>query len=120
MAQATQYLVNEIFGPLGLVILDADDARLKRLFAPHIESDLFDKLGYRKVSGSIDRLNALPANYRIQVIPRELNFFYLTEGFRSRLVEEEGVFGVLDSDLRFSEDDLREELRVHPERFPPM
>ena len=119
MAEATRYLVNELFGHMGLVILDADDARLKRLFIPHIENDLFGKLGYRKVTGSIDRLNSLPANYRIQVSPRELNYFYLTEGFRSRLVEEEGVFGVLDSDLRFTEDELREELRAHPERFSP-
>ena len=119
MAEATRYLVNELFGHLGLVILDSDDARLKSLFAPHIENDLFGQLGYRKVSESIERLNALPGNYRIQVSPRELNFFYLTEGFRSRLVEEEGVYGVLDSDLRFSEDELRKELQAHPQRFSP-
>ena len=119
MAEATRYLVNELFGHLGLVILDADDPRLKTLFTPYIERDLFGQLGYRTVSGSIERLNSLSGNYRIQVSPRELNFFYLTEGFRSRLVEEEGVFGVLDSDLRFSEAELREELKTHPERFSP-
>ncbi|MEJ2585971.1 MAG: bacillithiol biosynthesis cysteine-adding enzyme BshC, partial [Robiginitalea sp.] len=119
MAGATRYLVNELFGHLGLVILDSDDARLKTLFIPHIESDLFGQRGYEKVTGSIQRLNSLPGNYRIQVSPRELNFFYLKEGFRSRLVEEEGVYGVLDSDLRFSEDQLREELAAHPERFSP-
>jgi len=119
MADATRYLVNELFGELGLVILDSDDARLKSLFAPHIENDLFGQLGYRKVSDSIDRLNALEGNYRIQVSPRELNFFYLTEGFRSRLVEAKGHYGVLDSDLRFTADELRQELRAHPERFSP-
>ncbi len=119
MADATRYLVNELLGHLGLVILDSDDARLKALFTPHIENDLFRQLGYRKVTESIEELNALPGNYRIQVSPRELNFFYLTEGFRSRLVEEGGVFGVLDSDLRFSEAQLREELAAHPERFSP-
>ncbi|MFZ9004514.1 MAG: bacillithiol biosynthesis cysteine-adding enzyme BshC [Robiginitalea sp.] len=119
MAEATRYLVNQLFGDLGLVILDADDRRLKTLFTPYVESDLFGNLGYRAVTGSIERLNSLSGNYRIQVSPRELNFFYLTEGFRSRLVEEEGVFGVLDSDLRFSEAELREELEKHPERFSP-
>ena len=119
MAEATRFLVNELVGHLGLVILDSDDARLKTLFIPHIEKDLFGHLGYRKVSESIERLNALPGNYRIQVSPRELNFFYLTEGFRSRLVEEGGVYGVLDSELRFSQEELREELRAHPERFSP-
>ena len=119
MAEATRYLVNELFGHQGLVILDADDLRLKTLFTPFVESDLFGNLGYRAVTGSIERLNSLSGNYRIQVSPRELNFFYLTEGLRTRLVEEDGVYGVLDSDLRFSEAELREELRKHPDRFSP-
>ena len=119
MTDATRFLVNELFGAFGLVILDSDHPRLKELFLPHVENDLFAKLGYRVVSDSIARLNALPRHYRIQASPRELNFFYLTEGFRGRLVEEDGVYGVVDSELRFTEEALRTELREHPERFSP-
>jgi bacillithiol biosynthesis cysteine-adding enzyme BshC len=119
MAAATRYLVNELFGDLGLVILDADHPRLKELFIPHMENDLFDELGYRTVSESIEKLNALPGHYKIQASPRELNFFYLTEGFRGRLVLEGGMFGVLDTPLRFSREELRKDLREHPERYSP-
>ncbi|MDM9632625.1 bacillithiol biosynthesis cysteine-adding enzyme BshC [Robiginitalea aurantiaca] len=119
LASATQYLANELFGHLGLVVLDADDARLKRLFTPHIENDLFKNLGYTTVGKSIEKLNALPGNYRIQVSPREINFFYLIEGLRNRLVAEGDGFSVVDSKIRFSETELREELRDHPERFSP-
>lgn len=119
MASATRYLVNELFGHLGLVILDSDDPRLKALFLPHMERDIFDNLGHRAVSESISQLNNLPGNYRIQASPRELNFFYLRPGYRGRLVAEDGAYLALDSKYRFTEEALREELRAHPERFSP-
>ena len=119
MAAATRYLVNELFGELGLVILDADHPRLKQLFIPHVENDLFEELGYRTVSESIEKLNALPGHYKIQASPRELNFFYLTEGFRGRVVFEDGVYSVLDTPLRFTGEQLREDLQEHPERYSP-
>lgn len=119
LASATQYLANELFGHLGLVILDADEPRLKELFTPHIENDLFKNLGYKAVGKSIEKLNGLPGNYRIQVSPREINFFYLTDGLRSRLIAEDGGFSVVDSKLRFTESELRTVLRDHPERFSP-
>lgn len=119
MAGATRYMVNKLFGDLGLVILDADHPHLKALFVPHIEKDLFEKLADSMVSHSSENLNSLQGNYRIQVSPRELNYFYLTEGFRERIVEEQGVYGVLESDLRFTAEELREEIGLHPERFSP-
>jgi bacillithiol biosynthesis cysteine-adding enzyme BshC len=119
MAAATRFLVNELFGDMGLVILDADDPRLKALFVPHVERDLFENLGQRTVSESISRLNALPGQYRIQVSPRELNFFYLKDGFRERLAPVEGGYGVVDSEIRFGAEAVRGELHAHPERFSP-
>ena len=119
MAAATRFLVNALFGEFGIVILDSDHPRLKELFLPHMENDLFGQLGYRTVSATIDALNALPGQYRIQASPRELNFFYLEEGLRSRLVGEDGKYAVLDSDIRFTEAELRAALRSHPERFSP-
>ena len=119
LAAATRYLANELFGALGLVIIDADEPRLKALFTPHIEKDVFDNLGYQTVGKSIDRLEGLSRDYHIQVSPREINYFYLLDGMRSRLVAREEGFGVVDSQLHFSEGELRSELREHPERFSP-
>jgi bacillithiol biosynthesis cysteine-adding enzyme BshC len=119
LSGATRYLANALFGKYGLVILDADDPRLKELFIPQMEQDLFENLAFQTVSNSIEALNALPGQYKVQVNPRELNFFYLQEGVRTRLVEEGGTFGVLESEIRFSESELRKELRAHPDRFSP-
>ncbi|MGB5508520.1 bacillithiol biosynthesis cysteine-adding enzyme BshC [Robiginitalea sp.] len=119
LAAATRYLANELFGALGLVIIDGDEPRLKELLTPHIEKDIFDNLGYRSVGKSIDKLRELPGDYHIQVTPREINYFYLLDGLRSRLVAREDGFGVVDSDLHFSEEVLKSELRAHPERFSP-
>jgi bacillithiol biosynthesis cysteine-adding enzyme BshC len=119
LAAATRYLANELFGAFGLVIIDGDEPGLKELLIPHIEKDVFDNLGYRSVSKSIDKLQELPGDYHIQVNPREINYFYLLDGLRNRLVAHEDGFGVVDSDLFFTEKALKKELREHPERFSP-
>ncbi len=119
LSEATRYLANALFGHLGLVILDADEPRLKTLFAPYVENDLFRHLGFETVGNSITRLNALSENYRIQVSPREINFFYLTDGLRSRLVAEKDGFRVVDTEIRFTEEEIKAELAQHPERFSP-
>ncbi|NNC61844.1 MAG: bacillithiol biosynthesis BshC, partial [Eudoraea sp.] len=40
LASATRYLANELFGKEGLVIVDGDDALLKRALVPYIKQDL--------------------------------------------------------------------------------
>ena len=43
LAQATRYLVHELFGKHGLVILDGDDKRLKEQFIPIIKKDVLQQ-----------------------------------------------------------------------------
>ena len=119
LASATRYLVNSLYGSEGLVILDADEARLKTLFLPHMKQDAFEHTAYRLVSEAAGRLQALRDGYSAQVTPREINLFYLKEGLRSRLVREGGTYGVLDTQLRFTREELEAEMDRHPERFSP-
>ena len=42
LSQAVRMYMHELFGDQGLICLDADDARLKSIFAPIILADLFD------------------------------------------------------------------------------
>ena len=37
LAEATRFLANDLFGSYGLVVLDADDKNLKRLFVPYVK-----------------------------------------------------------------------------------
>lgn len=116
---ATRYLVNALFGNYGLVILDGDDASLKQQLVPYMKRDIFENLSYRAVSESINALTAMEAGYDIQVNPREINYFYLEDGFRDRIESKNGQFYVLNSNMEFSREALEMEMEQHPERFSP-
>ena len=47
LADATRYLVNELFGEYGLVILDGNDKKLKQQFIPTIKKDVLAQ-GFEK------------------------------------------------------------------------
>lgn len=119
LAKATRFLANELFGNQGLVIVDGDDAALKKLLMPFAEKDIFEHAPFHQVTETIDALSGISSEYNIQVNPREINYFYLKDGLRDRIVKKNGHFYVVDTQIKFSPDELREELEQHPERFSP-
>ncbi|MGI9545890.1 MAG: bacillithiol biosynthesis cysteine-adding enzyme BshC [Flavobacteriaceae bacterium] len=119
LAEATRFIANELFGAYGLVTVDGDDARLKKLLAPYIEQDLLEKRSFQEVSKTIEQWGDLESKYKVQVNPREINYFYLRDQVRERIVENENGFMVNDSDIRFTRKEILKELETHPERFSP-
>lgn len=117
LADATRYLVNALFGRYGLVIIDADDHRLKASFAPIIERDIIEQNSFKNISAVNEKLHQLGVH--IQVNPREINFFYLKDQLRERLVFEDGRYGVNNTEISFSEEELKKEIAEYPERFSP-
>ena len=118
LTEATRKLVQELFGERGLLIIDGDDKELKRLMIPAFEEDLLKNSAYEFVEKTNEKLAA--ENYSIQVNPREINLFYLGDGkIRERIVFENEVFHVLNSEFRFSEKEILQELKNHPEKFSP-
>jgi len=113
---ATQYLVNELFGRFGLVVLDPDDAALKRLFLPVMQDELLHQNSLPVIAQQVEKLGA---QYKIQAHPREINLFYLTDGIRERIEKNGEKWVVLNTDTQFSQDELMKELNEHPERFSP-
>ena len=109
--------VNALLGKEGLVILDADDSRFKKEFLHVIEDELFKETSHTLVEKQSQALDK--AGYKQQLQPRELNLFYLDEGLRARLVKEEGGFSVVDTDLKFSDEEIKSLLKTKPERFSP-
>ena len=76
LAAATRYLVNELFGRYGLVIIDGDDKRLKEQFIPIIKKDILQN-GFVK---SIQKCsNELVKSYKVQAHIRDVNFFRLSD-----------------------------------------
>ena len=119
LTNATRFLANELFGKYGLVIIDGDDSTLKRLLLPYAKKDIFDHLPYKIVSKSITELESISDKYKIQVNPREINYFYLKDNIRERIIEKEGAYLINNTTIQFTSNELEEELEKHPERFSP-
>lgn len=116
---ATRYLVNELFKDYGLIIIDGNDSTLKKLFVPYMAKDLFENLPQYIVKQTINNIKKQNATYPIQVNPREINMFYLRPNSRERIIKTPDGFGVHNTSIHFSEDELRTELYQFPERFSP-
>src|SRR6185312_2174790 len=71
LAEATFAFVNALFGKYGLVILDADNAELKKQFLPVITDELTKQSSFRLVSDTNAKLIA--AGVEPQVHAREIN-----------------------------------------------
>ena len=115
LAAATRFLANELFGEYGLVIIDADNPDLKRIFIPYIKEELINQTSYKKVTETTEHLKS----YSIQVNPREINLFYLEDDLRERIVLENGIYKVNNTKTAFSETEILELLENHPEKFSP-
>tara|TARA_R110002049_G_scaffold202381_3_gene372916 strand:+ start:1622 stop:3214 length:1593 start_codon:yes stop_codon:yes gene_type:complete len=116
LAEATRFLANKLFKDYGLVIIDANDSKLKKQFVPFIKDELTNQISFKCVTKTNE---ALSKDYGIQVNPREINLFYLNENLRERIVFEDEVYKVLNTDIKFSKSDIQKVLLEHPERFSP-
>ena len=116
-ADATRALLHEFLGKYGLVVVDMNDAALKRHFIPVMQTELLEQPAYHLVNQTIAQLNQI--GFKTQAAPREINLFYMKPGLRQRIVLEDGMFRVLQTSLVFSEAEIVAELDQHPERFSP-
>ena len=99
------------------MILDGNDAELKKAFIPYVEKELDQQWSYEKVSETTKKLEA--EGYPEQVYPREINLFYIKDGLRERIIKKDGRFYINETQLIFSEAEIKAELQAHPERFSP-
>ncbi|MFN0173025.1 MAG: bacillithiol biosynthesis cysteine-adding enzyme BshC [Saprospiraceae bacterium] len=116
-AEATQAMLHEFFGQYGLVVLNMNDALLKRHFIPILKAELIEQPAFGIVNETIGQLTEL--GFKTQAAPREINLFYLTPGSRERILREEGKYKVLNTDLVFSQEEILADIEAHPEHFSP-
>ena len=117
LADAGRSYVNHLFGNEGLVVVDADNRELKSLFSEVIEDDLFKHSAESLVGETSNELETL--GYKTQVHAREINFFYLNDGVRERIEKDGDEYTVVDTDLRYSANEIRTLIKEHPECFSP-
>lgn len=116
LAEATRYVVHQLFGKHGLVIVDGDDAELKSLMNPYFTGELLESQSHAVVEETTNKLESL---YLKQVHPREINLFYIQDGIRERIERRGDKWLVLNTNLEFSQNEILDELNNHPERFSP-
>jgi len=118
LASAIRYLINELFGQYGLIIIDGADKKLKGSFKSTLRSEIFEHNGYRSVNKTIDFLR--DNNYKIQVNPREINLFFLEKGSRERIEQIDiNQWKVLGSDRVLSSAQMEELIENEPEKLSP-
>jgi bacillithiol synthase len=115
---ATQSLLNNLFGKYGLVVLNMNDAALKRLFIPIMKKEISAQISKPLVEKAQRALNDL--GFKSQAFPREINLFYLRENLRERIVYEDGKYKALNTDFQWeSLEKLLSEVEETPQYFSP-
>jgi len=115
LAAATRYLANELFADAGLVIIDGDAPELKKAFIPYAKQELLQQTAYKQVNATIPELK----EYGVQVNPREINLFYIEDNLRERIVLENSVYKINNTNLQFTETEILALLEKSPEKFSP-
>jgi len=116
-AKATVQLVHELFKAYGLVVANMNHPDLKRLFIPQIKEEIFNQPSQALVQATAEALTKI--DFKPQAFPREINFFYLKENLRERIVFEDNVYKVLNTDYQFTKAEMEAEIDNHPEYFSP-
>lgn len=117
LSEAVRMLVHALFKSEGLVVIDADDRSLKELLKPVIRDDIFKHTPNTRVTETNKQLESL--GLHPQVNPREINFFYLDAGLRSRIERAGDSFVVVDTPMSFSAASLEKKIEDNPEMFSP-
>ncbi len=117
LSHSTRLLVHSLLKEFGILILDADDKDLKTQLIPYCKEEL-EGDGIQKFTAKT--IAYLDKNrYKIQVNPRAINLFYLTDTNRNRIVRKGEEYSVLNTDLEFTKSEIIQELETYPERFSP-
>jgi bacillithiol biosynthesis cysteine-adding enzyme BshC len=117
LAQAVRHYVNQLFGDEGVVVIDADDRELKKVFTAVMQDDLFNHTAKRLVEETNASLEK--EGYHTQVFARDINFFFLDAGLRERLEKKEDKFVLADSGKIFSTEEIKKFIQETPEKLSP-
>jgi len=117
LAEASRYIVNELFGDKGLIVIDGDSKGLKSQCKDLFKDELSNNVSFNNVKTLTEELTN--CGYGGQVYPREINLFYMEKGLRERIIKEDGLYKVNNTDLKFSEKEIESLLENNVEKISP-
>lgn len=115
--EAFATMMAALFDASGLVMIDSDDNRLKKLAKPLFRREIEEP--ERLSEGIRDTSVRLSRNYHEQVLARPANLFLLEEDTRFALDSHDSQFQLRDGSRKFTKKELTELLEVDPARFSP-
>jgi bacillithiol synthase len=114
--QSTLKLINRLFGEYGLIVLIPDSSDLKACMKSVFTDDLLNHTPFQITRKNVENLSA---QYNVQANPRAINLFYLKGDIRERIEKIEDHYQVHKTNIRFTRDEILQELEKFPERFSP-
>ncbi len=117
LADATKMLINELFGKYGLLMIDGNDAALKRTFLPVVEKEL----QWQTTQECILSVNKMleKQGYKPQVNPREINLFYLKDRKRLRILKTDDGFAIDGTNQSYTFEALMQDINQAPQHISP-
>ena len=113
---ATFAFVHLLFAQYGLIVLIADAKELKQEMIPVFEDELMNRSSSKQIELTTVQLEQ---HYKVQAGGRDINLFYFDEDLRERVEANGDGYTVANSTIKFSKDEMLQELKAHPERFSP-
>ncbi|SDI01402.1 bacillithiol biosynthesis cysteine-adding enzyme BshC [Chryseobacterium taeanense] len=116
LTEAIRILVNRLFSDFGLLMVDGDSKELKKQIKDTFKDEL---LNFTLQKTSKEKVEFLTEKYgKVQVNPREINLFYLTDT-RDRIDFYGNKYIIVDKNIQFTQEEILDELEKHPEKFSP-
>lgn len=115
--QSFQYLLAELLGEYGLLVLNTDHPSLKKLLSPYIQAEINESKSKLLVNDTQSKLQNL--GYDAASFARDINFFYFDKGYRERIEPDGENCKIAGIEKTISKSELISEAASHPERFSP-
>ena len=117
LSDATFNLVHNLFGKHGLLIINPDNSKLKKILSKEIIDEIINENCFKNVSTTNENLKKI--GFNPQVNPRQINLFYLKKNKRSRIYKENSIYKVFETNISFTKSQIIDEVNNYPERFSP-
>ncbi len=109
--------LNEVFKDAGLLVINMDDKKLKQNFIPILKKELLERKSESIVYETQNELHKF--NFKTQALARDINIFYMASQSRERIIYDDGLYKINNTELVFNEVEMMTEVDNHPERFSP-
>ncbi len=113
LAESTRKTLNYLFSDYGLIIIDPNSKILKKQIIHLIESDILNNSSKNIINQTSDQLGYS------QAFARDINFFYLHDNLRSRIIKDGNKYKVMNTEFIFSEQEIKKKINESPWSFSP-